>query len=110
MSRNLLALLTLGSLMGCAEQPAAIVRIETPRDGAVVNADSVQAVLAASGVEIVPADGELTPGRAHHHIFVDRELTPGRHRLIAVLALGSHVPVDPWAVDTVYFTVEEGPE
>jgi Domain of unknown function (DUF4399) len=139
MSRNLLALLTLGSLMGCAEQPAATVRIETPRDGAVVNADSVQAVLAASGIEIVPADGEPTPGRAHHHIFVDRELTPagqpipageegvvhlgtgdsvytlpnltpGRHRLIAVLALGSHVPVDPWAVDTVYFTVEEGPE
>ncbi len=37
-----------------------------------------------------------------------KDLTAVRHRLIAVLALGDHVPLDPWAVDTVFFTVVEG--
>jgi hypothetical protein len=30
---------------------------------------------------------------------------PGQHRLIAVVADGVHVPLQPWVVDTVTFTV-----
>ena len=121
----------------CAADPAVSVRIEQPLDGAVIAADSVRVVLSASGVEIVQADGFDTPGRAHHHVFIDADLSPagapipagqpeivhlgtgvsevtltglapGRHRLIAVLALGNHVPLDPWVVDTVFLTVEPG--
>jgi hypothetical protein len=121
---------------GCAaDQEVASVRIEAPQDGAVIEADSVHVQLSASGIEIVPADGLPTPGRAHHHVFLDadltpagepipaglegvfhlgtgdssitlHDLTPGRHRLVAVLALGNHVPIEAWVVDTVYFSVE----
>jgi len=135
-SRFLLAF-GIAAAVGCAGEPAATVRIEAPQEGAVVTGDSVPIELSASGVGIVPADGESTPGRAHHHLVLDvdptpagqeipkqvegivhlgtgassftlKDLTAGRHRLIAVLALGDHVPLDPWAVDTVFFTVVEG--
>ncbi len=134
MTRYLVTFVVFAVLTGCASERQPSVRIETPQDGAVITADSLRVVLSASGVEIVPADGEPTPGRAHHHLFLDADLTPagepistqapgithlgtgataftltdlspGRHRLIAVLALGDHVPLDPWAVDTVHFTV-----
>ena len=39
--------------------------------------------------------------------LIVQDLPPGRHRLIAVLALGDHVPLDPWVVDTVFVTVED---
>jgi hypothetical protein len=32
-------------------------------------------------------------------------VAPGPHRLIAVIANGVHVPLQPWVVDTVNFTV-----
>ncbi len=133
-----LAVLTLCSLAltACAgEQPPASVRIVAPQDNAVLQTGNVTVELSAQNIDIVPADGTPTPGRAHHHVFVDvdlspagqpipagaegifhlgtgdstliiQDLQPGRHRLIAVLALGTHVPVDPWAVDTVFITVE----
>lgn len=135
MSRNPLPILVFAALTACSAEPGASVRIEQPLDGAVIAADSVHIVLAASGIEIAQADGLDTPGRAHHHVFLDADLsaagqpipagqpgivhlgtgvsevtltglTPGRHRLIAVLALGNHVPLDPWAVDTVFITVQ----
>ena len=135
MTRSLFPLLAFAALAACAAEPAAVVRIAMPQDDAVITADSLRVVLSASGVAIVAADGLPTPGRAHHHVFLDadltpagqpipaglpgvthlgtgdsivtlRDLAPGRHRLIAVLALGNHVPLEPWAVDTVYFTVE----
>ncbi len=138
MPRQLLSLAALAALAGCAAEPAARVRIEAPPDGAEIRADSLRVMLSASGVQIVAADGLPTPGRAHHHVFLDADLTapgepipagiagvvhlgtgdtavtlsgltPGRHRLIAVLALGSHVPLEPWAVDTAYFTVVPPP-
>jgi hypothetical protein len=131
---NPLTVLAIVVLAACATDPAASVRFEEPLDGAVVSADSVHVVLSASGVEIVQADGLDTPGRAHHHVFIDADLSPagepvpagqpdivhlgtgvsdvtltglapGRHRLIAVLALGNHVPIDPWAVDTIFLTI-----
>lgn len=136
------SVLTLALLTGiaCQERPAATVTIEQPADGATIPGDSVDVMLSATGVEIVPADGEPTPGRAHHHLFLDADLTsagepipdetemqglkhlgtgasswtfknvaPGEHRLIAVLARGDHVPLDPWATDTVTFTVVPEP-
>ncbi len=134
---NRTALIALAAACGCAAEPRPTVTIESPADGAVITADSLPVVLSASGIEIVAADGEPTPGRAHHHLFLDVDLTPagveipkqapgvthlgtgastftlknlapGRHRLIAVLALGDHVPIEPWAVDTIYFTVQPG--
>ena len=141
MIRNSLFVTTLAAvaiLAACAAEPAASVSIDAPRDGDTIDADSLQVVLSASGVEIAPADGTHTAGRAHHHVLLDADLptagqpipagqpgifhlgtgasqltltglTPGRHRLIAVLALGNHVPLDPWAVDTIFFTVEVTP-
>lgn len=131
------ALIALAAACGCAAESPPAVTIESPADGAVISADSLPVTLAASGIDIVAADGEPTPGRAHHHLFLDvdvtpagevipklaegvthlgtgastftlKNLAPGPHRLIAVLALGDHVPLDPWAVDTVYFTVQPG--
>jgi hypothetical protein len=85
-------------------------------------------------VEIVPA-GEMTAGTGHHHLYLDEDLTAadvpvpsvpnsivhmgdasssfvfenvpaGEHRIIAVVADGVHVPLQPWVVDTVTFTVQ----
>ena len=33
-------------------------------------------------------------------------VAPGPHRLIAVVADGMHVPIQPWVVDTVAFIVK----
>ncbi len=112
---------------------SARVHIVEPADGAVVNSGDVRVVLAATGVEIAPAS-EQRSGTAHHHLFVDRDLTPlsdtipsgvtgilhlgrgqtefllqtlapGEHTVIAVLANWAHVPLSPPALDTVRFTV-----
>lgn len=138
MSRYVLTALVAAAAAGCTSEPQVSVRILSPRDGAVLPADSVRVLLSAPGIAIVPADGTPTPGRAHHHLFLDTDLTspeeaipagvhgivhlgtgdstytlprpaPGRHRLIAVLALGNHVPIQPWAVDTVAFSVQTAP-
>ena len=114
--------------------PAARVRIVEPTDGSTVTGTSVHVRLEAQGVEIAPA-AEHRAGTAHHHLFLDTDVTPadaaipagtpgiihlgkgqteytfegvapGPHRLIAVLADPNHVPLTPWAVDTVRFTVK----
>lgn len=116
-----------------AESASATVTILEPAEGAEVAGSAIVVRLAASGVEIVPA-GELKPGTGHHHLYLDADLTagdqpvptvpgqiihlgtgvseytfenvaPGTHRLIAVVADGLHVPLQPWVVDTVTFTV-----
>jgi hypothetical protein len=117
-----------------AAAPAAprSVTILEPAEGAEITGSSVQVRLAVTGVPIVPA-GDLTPGTGHHHLYLDAEITPptqpvptvpgsivhmgnaasefrfdsvqpGTHRLIAVVADGVHVPLQPWVVDTVTFT------
>ena len=117
-----------------AEGPARVDIVE-PVDGAVVNGPDVRIVLAADGVEIAPASEERS-GTAHHHLFIDRTLTPpsdtipagvagmvhlgrgqtefvvrglaaGTHSVIAVLADWAHLPLDPLATDTVRFTVRQ---
>ena len=111
----------------------ASVDIVEPADGATVEGSTVTVRLAVSGVRIVQA-GDTTSGTGHHHLYLDADLTPidqpvpavpdqivhmgdgsaeyvfenvaaGEHRLIAVVADGVHVPLDPWVVDTVTFTV-----
>lgn len=109
------------------------VKITAPRNGATVSGP-VKVVLVATGVEIVPATDER-PGTGHHHLYVDHDLTPlndtiprgmtgilhlgrgqtefvldsltpGPHRVIAVVADWRHVPLRPLVVDTVRFTVK----
>lgn len=108
------------------------VTIVTPTGGALVNGTTVTVQLSSS-VQILPA-GDLTAGTGHHHLYLDADLTPadqpvpsipgsiihmgdgsssyvfenvapGEHRVIAVVADGVHVPLQPWVVDTVTFTV-----
>ena len=112
---------------------AATVTIEQPAVGADVMGSSVTVRLTVTGIPIVPA-GDMTPLTGHHHLYLDADLTaagepvptvpgsivhmgdasseftfedvaPGEHRLIAVVADGVHVPLQPWVVDTVTFTV-----
>jgi hypothetical protein len=113
--------------------PSSRALILSPADGDTVPPD-VLVRLGAELVEVVPADGQRTPGRGHHHLFIDADpspagdpipagvpgvvhlgtgvseyaiqgLTPGRHRIIAVLAYGDHVPMDGVATDTVHVVV-----
>jgi hypothetical protein len=108
------------------------VTIITPMNGALINGTSVSVTL-SSTVQILPA-GDLTPGSGHHHLYLDADLSPmeqpvpsvpgsivhmgdasttytfenvapGEHRLIAIVADGVHVPLQPLVVDTVTFTV-----
>jgi hypothetical protein len=112
---------------------AGTVTIVTPTEGALINGSTVTVQL-SSDVPLLPA-GDLTPGSGHHHLYLDAELTgptepvptvpgsiihmgdasasyvfenvpPGEHRIIAVVADGVHVPLQPWVVDTVSFTVQ----
>jgi hypothetical protein len=114
--------------------PAPRVRIVEPKQGAIVTGTMVDVVLEAQGVEIAPA-AEHRAGTAHHHLFLDTDLTasdmgipagmpgivhlgkgqstymfeavaPGPHRLIALLADPNHVPLKPLVADTVRFTVK----
>lgn len=125
------------ALAACRGQPPAIVRIVEPAEGAVVSGRSVRVVLAADGVEIAPA-ADLRRGTAHHHLFLDGDVTPpgdtipagvtgilhlgraqteftfdslapGAHRIIAVLADPWHVPLPNAATDTVNVTVPPRP-
>jgi hypothetical protein len=115
-----------------AETAAGTVTIVTPTNGALINGSTVTVQL-SSTVQILPA-GDLSPSSGHHHLYLDADLTgatepvptvpgsiihmgdasstfvfedvpPGEHRLIAVVADGVHVPLQPWVVDTVTFTV-----
>ena len=124
-----LAAVTCGGREGSAR-----VDIVEPVDGAVVDGPDIRIVLTAAGVEIAPASEERS-GTAHHHLFIDRALTPpgdtipsgltgirhlgrgqtefvvrglapGTHTVIAVLADWAHLPLDPLATDTVRFTVQ----
>jgi hypothetical protein len=111
----------------------AVVRIVAPLDGATLEGGEVEIVLTSENVEIAPVgDGRM--GTAHHHLFVNtdvtpmgevipmgrdgiihmgdgstsftlRDLTPGEYRIIAVLADLLHVPLDPPAVDTIFITI-----
>ena len=111
----------------------ATVTIGSPTEGATIMTADVTVQLSVAGMQIVPA-GDTASGTGHHHLYLDADLTapgtpvptvpgsiihmgdgsaeytfegvaPGEHRLIAVVADGIHVPLDPMVVDTVMFTV-----
>lgn len=110
----------------------AAVSITQPADGAEVDAGPLLVVMETAGVEIVSA-GTMDAGTGHHHLIVDgdvdwklpipndlgvhyhmgqaqteftlEDLSPGRHRIIAVVADGVHVPLDPPVADTIHVTV-----
>jgi hypothetical protein len=118
-----------------ASAPAAAptVTIMSPADGAFQEERTVE-VLLGSTVPIVAA-GDMTPGTGHHHLYLDTDLgdmsipiptvpgsivhmgdgsraytfenlASGPHRIIAVVADGAHVPLQPLVVDTVEFVIE----
>ena len=118
-----------------AAEPADAMRvlIVEPAEGATVEGPVVRVVLEVGGLRVVPA-GDTSEGSGHHHLFLDADVSdagapipsvpgsvvhmgdgsteyafeglgPGEHRLIAVVGDGAHVPLDPWVVDTVRFTV-----
>jgi hypothetical protein len=116
-----------------APTEAGVVRIVQPEEGAQVEGPDLRVVLEIGGMQIRPA-GDMTPNSGHHHLYLDHDLTdptqpipaipgqvihmgdgssefvfegvaPGEHRLIAVVGDHSHVPLQPWVVDTVTFVV-----
>lgn len=119
-----------------AEAPAPTERrvvIARPRDGDTVEGPQVSVELEAHGFRVVEA-GDTTPNSGHHHLFLDRDVSPpdepipaeeghivhmgdgsttytfenvepGSHRLITVVGDAIHVPVSPPLQDTVEFTV-----
>ena len=117
------------------EVESASVTIVTPMNGAQISGTQINVNL-SSTVPIVPA-GDLTEGTGHHHLYLNAELPPadqpvptvpgsivhmgdasatftfedvepGDYTIIAVVADGVHVPLQPWVVDTVTFTVVRG--
>jgi hypothetical protein len=109
------------------------VEIVSPAEGDTVLGPSVTVRLAAFGFAVVPA-GDTTANSGHHHLFLDRDLSPagqpipvepgriahlgtgaselvfetvesGEHVLIAVVGDHVHVPLEPPLVDTVRFVV-----
>ncbi|UCC25566.1 MAG: DUF4399 domain-containing protein [Gemmatimonadales bacterium] len=109
------------------------VEIVSPADGDTVDGPTLTVTLNVTGGRIVPA-GDTTSGTGHHHLYLDADLTPasqpvpsipgsvvhmgdgsstysftevepGEHRVIAVVADGVHVPLQPWVVDTVHVVV-----
>ena len=125
-----LALLGL-MLVACSD--SASVQIVLPAEGPFEEGSSVMVTLEVSGLTIAPA-GTTDPGTGHHHLMIDRDLPvggllipafpgqvhlgqgqveyeiegldAGEHMIIAVVGDGTHVPLDPWVVDTVRFVIE----
>lgn len=117
-----------------SDAPIGSVTIVEPAGSATVMGTTVTVRLQVSGFPIVQA-GDMTPGTGHHHLFLDADVSAptvpvptvpgsivhmgdgsaqytfegvaaGQHRLIAVVADGAHVPLQPFVVDTVVFTVQ----
>ncbi|HEX9887176.1 MAG TPA: DUF4399 domain-containing protein [Longimicrobiales bacterium] len=118
-----------------AAAPDRRVVIAYPTEGDTVDGAEITVRLEAVGFQVVPA-GDTTSNSGHHHVFLDRDVSepgvpipaeegfiihmgtgvselvlpvsPGEHRLIAVVGDALHVPLRPWVVDTVRFVVREG--
>lgn len=113
------------------------VSITSPAEGDTVSGSAVHITLDATGIEIAPA-ADARPETAHHHLYLDVDfpqseamipagapgivhlgqaqkeyhweaVTPGPHRIIAVLADPGHIPLRPYVTDTVNFVVAAPP-
>ena len=113
------------------------VSITSPAEGDTVTGSAVHIMLNATGIEIAPA-ADARPETAHHHLYLDVDfpqlenaipmgvagvvhlgqaqkdyhwegVSPGAHRIIAVLADPGHMPLRPWVTDTVNFVVVAPP-
>jgi len=109
------------------------VSITGPSEGDTIRENAVHITLGATGIEIAPA-ADARPETAHHHLYLDTDfpaveaaipmglagvvhlgqaqtdyhwenVTPGPHRIIAVLADPGHIPLKPWITDTVNIVV-----
>ena len=108
------------------------VMIVEPANGAEVDVGPVLFVMETEGLEIMPA-GTMDAGTGHHHLVVDgdvdwalpipndpgvhyhmglaqteftiEDMAPGEHRVIAVVADGVHIPLDPPVSDTITVVV-----
>jgi hypothetical protein len=116
-----------------AAAPPVTVRIVEPMNGAEIEGTEFRVVLEVSGIDVAPVT-EGIPGTAHHHLFINEDVTPldqvipvnragivhlgdgsteywirdvepGTIRLIAVLADLLHIPLNPPAMDTIFITV-----
>jgi prepilin-type N-terminal cleavage/methylation domain-containing protein len=116
----------------CTEAP--MVRIVDPGAGAAIDAGEVRFALAASGLGKNSGQNG-GKGTVHHHLFLDRDVTPlsepiphgmadiihlrpgqselrvpglarGQHEVIVVVTDDAHVPLLPAVTDTVRFTVK----
>jgi hypothetical protein len=114
--------------------PAPAVSITSPADGDSVSLPFTVS-LAIAGAEVVPADGMAVEGKGHHHLIVggdatygdsiplppaptvihmgngatDRvidSLSPGPHRIVAIFAYGTHVPMANVKRDTITVVVK----
>ena len=109
------------------------VSIASPAEGETVSLPFT-VKLEVTGVEVAPANGKAEPGKGHHHLIVDGDLsgdtlplapapivihmgngatekvmdslTKGPHRIIAVFANGMHVPIRTVKTDTVNVIVK----
>lgn len=113
--------------------PRPTVRIVEPANGAEIDGTEFRVVLEVTGINVAPV-AEGIPGSAHHHLFINEDVTPldqiipvnragiihlgdgsaeywvrdvapGSIRLIAVLADLLHVPLSPPVMDTIFITV-----
>ena len=111
----------------------ATVTIVSPADGAELDAGPVTVVMEVENLEVVEA-GVMDAGTGHHHLIVNgdvdwelpipndpgvhfhmglaqteftlEDLAPGEHRIIAVVADGVHIPLDPPVADTITVTIK----
>ena len=111
--------------------PARVMIVE-PANGAEVDAGPVRVVMEVENLLVVPA-GNMDAGTGHHHLVVNgdidwtlpipndpgvhyhmgqaeteftlEDLPSGEHRIIAVVADGVHIPLDPPVADTITIVV-----
>ena len=132
-----IAILTAAACSKEPETSDVTVSITSPAEGDTVSGSAVHITLEATGIEIAPA-ADARPETAHHHLYLDVDfpqseamipagtagivhlgqaqkeyhwegVTPGPHRIIAVLADPGHIPLRPYVTDTVNFVVAAPP-